>query len=229
MPGWADIEQRMRASRELAGPRVDAARAVRALIDDVVNADLTDEQLASISTVIAGLRSGWSGVARRGSWADAWRGAEVAPAPESSTFLFTSPMVGPANPVAPPVRFRVEGDRLVGEAVFTNVYEGPPGHVHGGVTAAAFDELLGSVQSSGDNPGMTGRLTVTYRAPTPLDVPIRFVGWLDRIDGRKIFTRGYSETDGPDGPVRCAEAEGLFVSVDFERMRSAWGGGAGGS
>ena len=229
MPGWADIEQRMRASRELAGPRVDAARALRALIDDLVNADLTDEQLASITAAVGGLRAGWEGTPRRWSWADTGGGDDVPPGPGSANFLFTSPMMGPCNPIAPPVQFRVEGDRLVGEAVFTNVYEGPPGHVHGGVTAAVFDELLGSVQSSGGDPGMTGRLTVSYRAPTPLNVPIRFVGRLDRTEGRKIFTTGYSETDGPAGPVRCAEAEGLFVSVDFERMRSAWGGGAGGS
>lgn len=229
MSGWADIEQRMRASRELAGLRVDAAGAVRALIDDLVNADLTDEQLASIVTAVGRLRSSWAASNRRWSWADTGGDAGVPPGPGSANFLFTSPMMGPCNPIAPPVQFRVEGDRLVGEAVFTNVYEGPPGHVHGGVTAATFDDLLGSVQSSGEAPGMTGRLTVSYRAPTPLNVPIRFVGWLDRIDGRKIFTKGYSETDGPAGPVRCAEAEGLFVSVDFERMRSAWGGGAGGS
>ena len=39
------------------------------------------------------------------------------------------------------------------------VYEGPPGHVHGGLVAAMFDELLGFAQLSG---GFTGTLTIRY-------------------------------------------------------------------
>ena len=35
-------------------------------------------------------------------------------------------------------------------------YEGPPGCVHGGFIAAAFDEVLGSTQSLSGSPGMTG-------------------------------------------------------------------------
>jgi hypothetical protein len=42
---------------------------------------------------------------------------------------------------------------------FGSAYEGPPGCVHGGYVAAAFDEMLGFVQSLGGNPGMTARLT----------------------------------------------------------------------
>ncbi len=111
--------------------------------------------------------------------------------------------MGSANPVAPPVHFHVEGEQLIGEAVFGNVYEGPPA-TSTGVTAAVFDDLLGSVQSAGEQAGMTGRLTVTYRSPTPLHTKVRFIGRLDRVEGRKIFTSGWSEIDGPAGPVRCA-------------------------
>ncbi len=37
--------------------------------------------------------------------------------------------------------------RIVGSVTFTAAYEGPPGCVHGGYVAAAFDELLGVTQS----------------------------------------------------------------------------------
>ena len=57
---------------------------------------------------------------------------------------------------------------------FGSAYEGPPGHVHGGFVAAAFDEVLGYVQSLGGRPGMTGTLTVRYRSPTPLYTELRF-------------------------------------------------------
>jgi acyl-coenzyme A thioesterase PaaI-like protein len=86
--------------------------------------------------------------------------------------------------------------------------------VHGGIVAAAFDELLGMTQSLSGQPGMTGRLTVTYRLPTPLHRDLRFVGTLERVEGRKIFTRGRCF----DGGTLTAEAEGLFIHVDFQRI-----------
>ena len=62
---------------------------------------------------------------------------------------------------------------------------------------------------------MTGSLTVRYRKPTPLHREIHFAGRVDRVEGRKIFTSGTLF----DGETLCAEADGLFISIDFERMR----------
>ena len=118
-------------------------------------------------------------------------------------------MLGRANPLAPPIDLWLEGDRMVGTATFGAAYEGPPGCVHGGYVAAAFDEVLGSTQSLSGSPGMTGRLTVHYRSPTPLETELRFVGWLERVEGRKIFTLGELWA----GDRLCAEAEGLFISI----------------
>ena len=81
--------------------------------------------------------------------------------------------------------------------------------------AAAFDEVLGMVQSMTGNPGMTGRLTVNYRRPTPLHRDLIFRGRVDRVEGRKIFTTATLH----DGETLCAESEGLFISVGQERFR----------
>jgi len=97
---------------------------------------------------------------------------------------------------------------------FGSAYEGPPGSVHGGFVAAAFDEVLGYVQSLSGNPGMTGTLTVVYRRPTPLHTELRFEGEIVRVEGRKIFTRGRVHA----GDVLTAEAEGVFVSIDREKL-----------
>jgi hypothetical protein len=75
--------------------------------------------------------------------------------------------------------------------------------------AAAFDEVLGSTQSLSGAPGMTGRLTVSYRSPTPLETELRFIGWLERVEGRKIFTKGELWA----GDRLFAEAEALFISI----------------
>jgi acyl-coenzyme A thioesterase PaaI-like protein len=135
--------------------------------------------------------------------------AESANAGEPFGFFDHSPMLGRANPLAPPIDLWLEGDRMVGTATFGAAYEGPPGCVHGGYVAAAFDEVLGSTQSLSGSPGMTGRLTVSYRSPTPLETELRFIGWLERVEGRKIFTRGELWA----GDRLCAEAEGLFISI----------------
>jgi acyl-coenzyme A thioesterase PaaI-like protein len=125
-----------------------------------------------------------------------------------------SPLMGRANPLAPPLRLQVHDDRVSGTATFASAYEGPPGCVHGGFVAAAFDELLGLVQMLGGQPGMTGRLSVDYRSPTPLNTELHLEGWIDRVEGRKTFCRGEIRVDDR----LCAEAEGLFVSVDFAKI-----------
>lgn len=125
-----------------------------------------------------------------------------------------SPLMGRANPLAPPLKLQVHDERVTGTVRFGNAYEGPPGCVHGGFVAAAFDELLGLVQTLGGHPGMTGRLTVHYRSPTPLHTELRLEGAIDRVDGRKTICRGQMFADDR----LCAEAEGLFVSVDFSKL-----------
>lgn len=127
-----------------------------------------------------------------------------------------SPLMGIANPIAPPVRIERGDDdgTVVMHVRFGSAYEGPPGSVHGGFVAAAFDELLGMTQSLSNQPGMTATLTVKYRRPTPLHRDLRFVGRLVRVDGRKIFVSGQAF----DGDTLTAEAEGLFIHVDFQRI-----------
>lgn len=121
-----------------------------------------------------------------------------------------SPFIGRANALAPPISLRPDGDVVRGTVTFGSAYEGPPGCVHGGYVAGAFDELLGATQSLSGAPGMTGTLRVVYRSPTPLHRPLEMAGWIREINGRKIFTEG---TLHADGELR-AEAEGIFISID---------------
>ncbi len=133
-----------------------------------------------------------------------------------------SPLLGRANPMAPPMRLRVEGTTVIADVTFGHAYEGPPGHVHGGLVAAAFDEVLGAAQAMSGNPGMTGNLSISYRRPTPLHIPLRFEATVDRVEGRKIFCSSQllsPDAGDPDGEVHVrAEATGLFISVDFGKI-----------
>jgi acyl-coenzyme A thioesterase PaaI-like protein len=125
-----------------------------------------------------------------------------------------SPFIGLANPLAPPIQLREVDGAVHGTATFGSAYEGPPGCVHGGYIAGAFDEVLGATQTLSGQPGMTGTLSVKYRRPTPLHHELQFVGELVRVEGRKIFTQGRLLAGG----VVCAEAEAVFVSIDVERF-----------
>jgi acyl-coenzyme A thioesterase PaaI-like protein len=140
---------------------------------------------------------------------------ESATAGDVGAFFDQSPMIGLANPLAPPIRLAQTGPRTAqGLVTFGSAYEGPPGSVHGGFVAAAFDEVLGYVQSLGERPGMTGTLIVRYRTPTPLHTELRFEAELVGMEGRKIFTKAHVQGDGR----LCAEAEGIFISVPRERF-----------
>jgi hypothetical protein len=143
--------------------------------------------------------------------------AESANAGDVGAFFDQSPIIGLSNPLSPPLRMGKVGPLAVeGFGSFGSAYEGPPGCVHGGWVAAAFDEVLGFAQSLTGNPGMTGRLTVHYRKPTPLLRELRFEARVLRVEGRKIFTEGKVFA----GELVTAEAEGLFISFDRSRFEA---------
>lgn len=148
--------------------------------------------------------------------------SEAANSGSPGGFFDHSPLAGVANPLAPPIHFEIpssEGKdikRVIGTVKFGSAYEGPPGCVHGGYLAAAFDELLGRAQSLSGSPGMTANLNVSYRKTTPLNRDLEFEGFLLKVDGRKVYTRGVCRHDD----VVTAEAEALFISIDFEKLAS---------
>jgi len=143
--------------------------------------------------------------------------AESSPAGDVGAFFDQSPIIGRANPLAPPLALEAVGDgtRVRGHARFGAPYEGPPGCVHGGWVAAAFDEVLGFAQSLTGTPGMTGTLTIRYRRPTPLETDLHFEARVERSEGRKRFVQGTVTAAGQ----LTAEAEGIFVAIDPERFR----------
>lgn len=140
--------------------------------------------------------------------------AETANAGDPHAFFDHSPLIGFSNPLAPPLKLLVQGDKVIGHANFGVAYEGPPGYVHGGFLAASFDEVLGMAQSLTGNHGMTGTLTIRYRKPTPLLADLVFEAKIDKVEGRKILVSGQVSAEG----VMTAQAEGIFISVGQERF-----------
>lgn len=211
-------ESHLRAAQraELTPRRAEMARladAMRRVIGALVATQAPDDEVRRAADELTRLAARWDGF-ERGSIYEGF--AESANSGGVHGFYDHSPLIGRANPIAPPISIEVvdgpDGEMVVGEAVFGAAYEGPPGCVHGGFIAASFDEVLGVAQSIGGAPGMTGTLTIRYRSPTPLHTPLRFEGRLDRTEGRKIFTTGTLHA----GDRLCAEAEAIFVSIGVE-------------
>ena len=184
----------------------DLADAARTLVHRVVSTDAPDEVIVTATAEVATTAARFEGYggARYGI-------SDAADASGGKTPLYDqNPMSGMANPLAPPMAIHVEDDVVVGTVTFGQAYEGPPGCVHGGSVAAAFDELLGATQSLVGGPVLTGTLTVRYQARTPLKTLLRFEGRVVGVDGRKIFAAGTCR----HGDVVTASAEGTFFSVD---------------
>ena len=137
-----------------------------------------------------------------------------------TSFLDRSPISGSMNPLAAPMRMFIQHPdqergieaSVTGRVTYGLAYEGPPGCVHGGFVAAAFDEVLGQTQSLTGEPGMTGELVVCYKAPTPLHVELVITGRVVKVEGRKIYTHATLTA----GDILCAESEGLFISMNKE-------------
>ncbi|WP_370617739.1 PaaI family thioesterase [Mumia sp. Pv 4-285] len=87
------------------------------------------------------------------------------------------------------------------------VYEGPPGCVHGGVIALVLDQLFTEAAAAVGKLGMTARLTVSYRRPTPLG-RVTVDAWLEELDGLKRVMRATCRD--AEGTV-TAEAEALLI------------------
>jgi acyl-coenzyme A thioesterase PaaI-like protein len=121
---------------------------------------------------------------------------------------------GPANPMGIGITVRRDGDEAVARVRLGSAFEGAPGRAHGGVVAAIFDDTMGFVLTIHSVPAYTGRLTVSYLAPTPVGEEIEFRARLVRRERRKLFIEGDA---GHDGAV-IARASGLFVAIPPERL-----------
>jgi acyl-coenzyme A thioesterase PaaI-like protein len=108
-----------------------------------------------------------------------------------------------------------DDDGLTATGQFTNGHTGPPGTVHGGWVAFAFDEILGWANVHFGHPSLTGKLTIRYRKPTPIGVPVEFRVPPPRVTGKLVQVHGTLTVGG----AVTAEADGLFVH--FKGRRAA--------
>lgn len=195
--------------------RAQLGASMRNLIDVfMANTDTSSESLEAAAEIIDGLALNLGGSGEPGT-------RSVARSHED--YLPRSPVVGAASPLSPGIEWEITHGRMTARGSFGAAYEGPPGYVHGGMIALAFDEMLGIVNIANNNPAMTAKLSVRYRRPTPLHAEIRFEAWVERVEGRRITSRAELH----HGETLCAEAEGLFIQPSPELAEQYFGPRAG--
>jgi acyl-coenzyme A thioesterase PaaI-like protein len=125
-------------------------------------------------------------------------------------------VIGIRNPLAPPVQIhRDNSGASVCDFHLGAAYEGPPGHVHGGVAALILDHLLGEAASDGINPRLTGTINFRYVRATRLG-DLHAEARITRSEGVKTYAVGHLA----DAEGVTVEAEGVFIQPRWARERS---------
>ncbi|MGK2869905.1 MAG: PaaI family thioesterase [Mycobacterium sp.] len=116
--------------------------------------------------------------------------------------------IGLRNAIAPPLEVICDqSGRATVDLTLSAPYEGPPGHVHGGVCALVLDHVLGATAHRPGKPAFTGTLTLRYVAPTRLG-RLRAEAWIESETSSKTIAAGHiKDADG----VVTVQAEGVFI------------------
>jgi acyl-coenzyme A thioesterase PaaI-like protein len=201
------------ARREVVG---ELGAALRELVDAAVRTEAPAGELAAVAAAAREL------TVRLGA---AGRGLhEVASVddPDAGERWY-SPVYGPGSPVAPPlVATDTPDGRATGRVTVGKPHEGPPGLVHGGVVATLLDHVLARATRAAGRGGLTATLTVHYRRPVPLGVPLVLTAEMGETDGRRTTAIArLAAEDDPDTVL--PHAEGLFVALRPERAAGVFG------
>lgn len=113
--------------------------------------------------------------------------------------------------------YRLEGDEILGVFHPREEHQSYPDRVHGGISAAFLDEILGRVINLKDPNGfgVTMTLSTTYRKPVPLTGEIRAIGRLVKETSRTYEATG--EILLEDGQV-AVQAKGTYYKMPLEKI-----------
>ena len=129
-----------------------------------------------------------------------------------------NPVVGPGNPLAPPMRVVIQDDVAIGTCTLGLPYEGPLTFAHGGISALLLDQIMGYASAAAGYPAVTGRLHVRYRTAVPLGAPLVVRGEVIDVLGVRVAVRGTISLEG-DEDSALVEADGRFLMLRPEQAQ----------
>jgi len=116
---------------------------------------------------------------------------------------------------------------IYAEFSFNESQQGPPGHVHGGASAAVLDEAMGAAVWVAGLQVVAARLEVDFQRPIPLDEKICIRARISERQARKTFAT--AEIVLPDEQIAVASkgiyapAPHLFTNTKFENIQPQHG------
>ncbi|MHB2028557.1 MAG: PaaI family thioesterase [Acidimicrobiales bacterium] len=203
--------------------RVRAATELRRIGHAIVGHDVTEETFSALADAVAQFASQIEAgpVRNRATLLDRSRedASPLGEPPDHGEPMSHFPdcvVSGLANPMGIAIEVRRDHDDAVAEVVLGAAFEGAPGRAHGGVVAAIFDDVMGYQLSILKIPAFTGKITVTYRALTPVGVPLVFRARFDRREGRRLYLSAMARTR--DNGSLVAEASATFIVISIDRF-----------
>jgi acyl-coenzyme A thioesterase PaaI-like protein len=132
--------------------------------------------------------------------------------PRIARFTGTKFMTSP-TPVGFGIRFTVADDNSVFAVIhFDDSKEGGQGILHGGAIAAVLDEAMGTAAGENGTPGYTVTMTYNYKSHIPLHQEVTVRGWIERVEGRKVFAA--CEAKLADGTI-AVTGSGIFIQSEL--------------
>lgn len=118
---------------------------------------------------------------------------------------------GPANPGGLKLEFLLAPDgSVVCPTMVSNLFEGHPGFLHGGIIATLLDEAMSKAVRAKGLTAMTRHLEIDYRRPVPSGAAIRLEGRVVRSEERKHWVEAQI-LDSEE--TALASGKGLFVTL----------------
>jgi acyl-coenzyme A thioesterase PaaI-like protein len=199
----------------LEDSRVSAAHALRDIVHAFVRAQPDEDAYDEIRTMAEQLVARLDATPRR----DRMALMQAAREKHGGTFpvgvgaggFNDRAVAGLANPAGVDIEVEPGTGDVLAKVLFRKGFEGPPGRAHGGMIAAAFDDVTGFIIGRIGQPAFTGELTVRYVGPTPIETPLVMTARLDGQERRKLFISGDLALE--DGTV-TATCKATYITID---------------
>jgi acyl-coenzyme A thioesterase PaaI-like protein len=122
---------------------------------------------------------------------------------------------GELNEAGIHLALHVAGDRCWTELVLADRFQGWDGIAHGGIVCTILDEVMAWSLAATDNWGLTARMSVDFKRPVRLGLPIRAEGWLTA--SRRRLHETAARLIDPATDAVLATATATSVAADAER------------